>query len=66
MFVIGGPSGSRRRRHAPAHQDKLAIGAGVAHDWRGIIRKYIGARLLTWRFVTRKRARMASWLMVME
>src|SRR6185436_15007913 len=34
------PAGPRRWRHAPAHQDELAFGAGVAHDWRGIIRKH--------------------------
>jgi D-methionine transport system ATP-binding protein len=33
-------AGPRRGRHAPAHQDELALGAGVAHDWRGIIWKH--------------------------
>jgi hypothetical protein len=36
ILVTGGPPG----RHAPAHQDELALGAGVAHDWRGISRRY--------------------------
>jgi hypothetical protein len=34
------PAGARRWWHAPAHQDKLTIVAGVAHDRRGIIWKY--------------------------
>jgi hypothetical protein len=35
------PAGARRWRHAPAHQNELALGADVAHDWRGIIRKLL-------------------------
>ena len=38
LLVTGRPAGARW--HAPAHQDELALCAGVAHNWSGIIWKY--------------------------
>jgi hypothetical protein len=35
-------AGARRWRHSPAHQDELALGAGVADH--GVIRKYARRR----------------------
>ena len=36
------PAFTQRRWHAPAHQDELAFGTGVAHNRRRIIRKHAG------------------------
>jgi hypothetical protein len=59
MLVTGAPP--NLRRHSPAHHGQLAIGADVTHYGHRI-----GGRLPTYRFITRKRARMASWFVVIE
>jgi hypothetical protein len=39
---LSAASGSRRWRHAPAHEDHFAFWTGVAYDWSRVIRKHAG------------------------
>jgi hypothetical protein len=66
LGVTWPPNGASLK--VPQRDGQLPLGPGTARDWRPIARKGagIGGRLPTYRFITRNRRLIASWLVVME